>query len=216
MDVLTTFGDLEEELAANCKYAKWKAAYIHNCLKNGEMPVPGPLAEDGGEGADSFGEQSKMDYHLPSEILIQFRLIDWWLYCPVKLSSVQFYHSVPLRFGYSRFLFVQLEAKTANAPVSCSSCWNTFRCLRWHGHVRSQYLCAASCTTAAFESAEQFLCALPPSPIHRYHSNGWAKWDVHSVRTASSEHPNKHSIQRWVTDISRVHNMYIIYIILFT
>lgn len=27
------------------KYAKWKAAYIHKCLKNGETPVPGPLPE---------------------------------------------------------------------------------------------------------------------------------------------------------------------------
>ena len=26
------------------KYAKWKAAYIHNCLKNGETPIAGPLA----------------------------------------------------------------------------------------------------------------------------------------------------------------------------
>jgi vacuolar protein sorting-associated protein VTA1 len=25
------------------RYAKWKAAYIHNCLKNGETPIAGPL-----------------------------------------------------------------------------------------------------------------------------------------------------------------------------
>lgn len=42
-DVLTTFGDLTDEAAQNRKYAKWKAAYIHNCLKNGETPVPGKL-----------------------------------------------------------------------------------------------------------------------------------------------------------------------------
>lgn len=47
-DVLTTFGELTEEAVQNRKYAKWKAAYIHNCLKNGETPVPGPLqSEDG-------------------------------------------------------------------------------------------------------------------------------------------------------------------------
>lgn len=40
-DVLTTFGELTDEASQNCKYAKWKAAYIHNCLKNGETPVPG-------------------------------------------------------------------------------------------------------------------------------------------------------------------------------
>ncbi|KAJ2939626.1 hypothetical protein O0L34_g14344 [Tuta absoluta] len=46
-DVLTTFGELTEEAIQNRKYAKWKAAYIHNCLKNGETPVPGPLTEEG-------------------------------------------------------------------------------------------------------------------------------------------------------------------------
>lgn len=40
-DVLCTFGELTDEAAQNRKYAKWKAAYIHNCLKNGETPVPG-------------------------------------------------------------------------------------------------------------------------------------------------------------------------------
>jgi len=28
------------------KYAKWKAAYINNCLKNGEIPQAGPLGEE--------------------------------------------------------------------------------------------------------------------------------------------------------------------------
>lgn len=42
-DVLTTFGELTDEAAQNRKYAKWKAAYIHNCLKNGETPVPGNI-----------------------------------------------------------------------------------------------------------------------------------------------------------------------------
>jgi hypothetical protein len=42
MDVLSLFGELDEQLVANRKYAKWKATYIHNCLKNGETPVPGP------------------------------------------------------------------------------------------------------------------------------------------------------------------------------
>ena len=38
------FGELTPENAHARKYAKWKAAYIHNCLKNGETPVPGPAA----------------------------------------------------------------------------------------------------------------------------------------------------------------------------
>lgn len=41
-DVLTVFGELSEEATQNRKYAKWKAAYIHSCLKNNETPVPGP------------------------------------------------------------------------------------------------------------------------------------------------------------------------------
>uniref|UniRef100_A0A1B6DCH3 Vta1/callose synthase N-terminal domain-containing protein n=1 Tax=Clastoptera arizonana TaxID=38151 RepID=A0A1B6DCH3_9HEMI len=49
MDVLQTFGELSEEIQKNSKYSKWKAAYIHNCLKNGETPVPGPLGGEEGE-----------------------------------------------------------------------------------------------------------------------------------------------------------------------
>ncbi|XP_053683155.1 vacuolar protein sorting-associated protein VTA1 homolog [Sabethes cyaneus] len=45
-DVLQTFGELTEEVTQNRKYAKWKASYIHNCLKNGETPVPGPMKTD--------------------------------------------------------------------------------------------------------------------------------------------------------------------------
>lgn len=46
MDVLTVFGELSEDIVKNRKYAKWKAAYIHNCLKNGEVPVPGPQSNN--------------------------------------------------------------------------------------------------------------------------------------------------------------------------
>lgn len=38
---------MSEESTQNRKYAKYKAAYIHNCLKNGETPIPGPLTEGG-------------------------------------------------------------------------------------------------------------------------------------------------------------------------
>lgn len=44
-DILLTFGELSEEAQKNSKYSKWKAAYIHNCLKNGETPVPGILGQ---------------------------------------------------------------------------------------------------------------------------------------------------------------------------
>lgn len=42
MDVLSQFGQLSEDIAEKRKYAKWKAAYIHNCLKSGDTPAPGP------------------------------------------------------------------------------------------------------------------------------------------------------------------------------
>lgn len=45
-DICTTFGELSEEAKQNQKYAKWKAAYIHNCLKNGETPHAGPLPSE--------------------------------------------------------------------------------------------------------------------------------------------------------------------------
>jgi len=47
MDVLSVFGDVSEEITNTQKYAKWKATYIHNCMKNGETPTPGPPVESG-------------------------------------------------------------------------------------------------------------------------------------------------------------------------
>jgi len=52
LDVCETFGELSEEVQEQRKYAKWKAAYIHNCLKNGETPVPGPAGGDPDEGLE--------------------------------------------------------------------------------------------------------------------------------------------------------------------
>ncbi|XP_015273727.1 PREDICTED: vacuolar protein sorting-associated protein VTA1 homolog isoform X1 [Gekko japonicus] len=43
IDVLTVFGELTDENVQHRKYARWKAAYIHNCLKNGETPQSGPI-----------------------------------------------------------------------------------------------------------------------------------------------------------------------------
>lgn len=64
-DVLTTFGDLTDEASQNRKYARWKAAYIHNCLKNGETPVPGPMQpeninEEDGESTNDVPSQPKV------------------------------------------------------------------------------------------------------------------------------------------------------------
>lgn len=60
-DVLTVFGELSEEAAQNRKYAKWKAAYIHNCLKNDETPIPGPVEENENIVSDKNVEQETDD-----------------------------------------------------------------------------------------------------------------------------------------------------------
>lgn len=56
-DVLSVFGELSEENLQQRKYAKWKAAYIHNCLKNGETPQPGPIGMEGEAYDDEFGAE---------------------------------------------------------------------------------------------------------------------------------------------------------------
>jgi hypothetical protein len=53
------------QIEKNRKYAKWKAAYIHNCLKNGETPVSGPLADEdmGGLDCELTGACSGIESH---------------------------------------------------------------------------------------------------------------------------------------------------------
>lgn len=70
MDVLQQFGPLSDDIFNKRKYAKWKAAYIHNCLKNGERPLPGPpnernLLEDSDE--DDEEEESAPPRAPPNE-----------------------------------------------------------------------------------------------------------------------------------------------------
>lgn len=62
-DILATFGETSEEIVHHTKYAKWKAAYIHNCLKNGEMPISGPV---GGED-DEFGASENVGPSMPQD-----------------------------------------------------------------------------------------------------------------------------------------------------
>ena len=45
-DIMQVFGELTPEITHARKYCKWKAAYIHNCLKKGEIPIPGPVGGD--------------------------------------------------------------------------------------------------------------------------------------------------------------------------
>jgi len=54
--MLVLFSLRHAQIEKNRKYAKWKAAYIHNCLKNGETPISGPLDdEEFGEAAAAGG-----------------------------------------------------------------------------------------------------------------------------------------------------------------
>ncbi|XP_058247982.1 vacuolar protein sorting-associated protein VTA1 homolog isoform X2 [Hemibagrus wyckioides] len=55
LDVLSVFGELSEENLQHRKYARWKATYIHNCLKSGETPQAGPIGMDGEAYDDNFG-----------------------------------------------------------------------------------------------------------------------------------------------------------------
>ncbi|XP_030627568.1 vacuolar protein sorting-associated protein VTA1 homolog isoform X2 [Chanos chanos] len=55
LDVLTVFGELSEENIQHRKYARWKATYIHNCLKNGETPQAGPIGMEG----EAYAEESE-------------------------------------------------------------------------------------------------------------------------------------------------------------
>ncbi|XP_013105872.1 vacuolar protein sorting-associated protein VTA1 homolog [Stomoxys calcitrans] len=64
-DVLQTYGELSEEALHNRKYAKWKAAYIHNCLKNGETPISGPMGEE--EGGEEGNENNDTPTLSPQE-----------------------------------------------------------------------------------------------------------------------------------------------------
>lgn len=52
MDVLDQFGTLPDDIREKRKYAKWKAAYIHNCLKAGETPMSGPPRSYNEDGDD--------------------------------------------------------------------------------------------------------------------------------------------------------------------
>ncbi|XP_074943891.1 vacuolar protein sorting-associated protein VTA1 homolog isoform X4 [Phalacrocorax aristotelis] len=81
IDVLTVFGELSEENAQHRKYARWKAAYIHNCLKNGETPQPGPIGMEG----ESFGVTSNTIQPAPQNI----PLVDPSLYSAQSAGEVR-------------------------------------------------------------------------------------------------------------------------------
>lgn len=47
LDVCAVFGELNEDVAQQKKYAKWRAAHLHNCLNSGERPSdPAPKPDE--------------------------------------------------------------------------------------------------------------------------------------------------------------------------
>jgi len=66
-DIIQTFGELSEEASHNRKYAKWKAAYIHNCLKNGETPVPGPVEDNDENQNTDNSDYAAMGFSTPGD-----------------------------------------------------------------------------------------------------------------------------------------------------
>ncbi|KAF7395905.1 hypothetical protein HZH68_009955 [Vespula germanica] len=77
-DVLTVFGELTDEAAQNRKYAKWKATYLHNCIKNGETPVPGPIKNEDENEEDDINEFSEKVFFIqPSSLTITMNMFDF-------------------------------------------------------------------------------------------------------------------------------------------
>ncbi|XP_028676139.1 vacuolar protein sorting-associated protein VTA1 homolog isoform X1 [Erpetoichthys calabaricus] len=65
IDILTVFGELSEENIQHRKYARWKATYIHNCLKNGETPQAGPIGVEG----EAYEDEYDTEIGIPSQVL---------------------------------------------------------------------------------------------------------------------------------------------------
>ncbi|XP_044009205.1 vacuolar protein sorting-associated protein VTA1 homolog isoform X2 [Aphidius gifuensis] len=69
-DIMSTFGELTEEVIQNRKYAKWKATYIHNCLKNGQTPIAGPIENgEGGSPAPRNQEKKMNEEQWPDDVI---------------------------------------------------------------------------------------------------------------------------------------------------
>ncbi|XP_068609817.1 vacuolar protein sorting-associated protein VTA1 homolog isoform X2 [Brachionichthys hirsutus] len=69
LDVMSVFGDISEENTQHRKYARWKATYIHTCLKTGLTPQAGPMAmdEEGEAGSVVLNRTEKVLLCLPAD-----------------------------------------------------------------------------------------------------------------------------------------------------
>lgn len=62
LDVCMVFGEMNEDVAQQKKYAKWRAAHLHNCLNTGEQPSePAPKPDEG-----VLNDSENQEFGLPS------------------------------------------------------------------------------------------------------------------------------------------------------
>ncbi|KAI9561577.1 hypothetical protein GHT06_012536 [Daphnia sinensis] len=63
-DVCSVFGELNEDVAQQKKYAKWRAAHLHNCLNSGEIPSePAPKPDE-----QLINDSENMEYGFSSDL----------------------------------------------------------------------------------------------------------------------------------------------------
>lgn len=65
-DAMAVFGPITDEVAKRSKYAKFKAAYIQKCLKNGETPHPGPIESEDSATGGGVGDVSSASQPPPA------------------------------------------------------------------------------------------------------------------------------------------------------
>nr|SVE74887.1 EOG090X0GPB [Daphnia carinata] len=64
LDVCSVFGELNEDVAQQKKYAKWRAAHLHNCLNSGEMPSePAPKPDE-----QLINDSENLEYGFSSDL----------------------------------------------------------------------------------------------------------------------------------------------------
>jgi len=66
-ELLTIFGELNEEVAYQKRYAQWKATYLEKCRRSGDVPQPGPANFDQEDEGTEQPTSSQDPYQQPSQ-----------------------------------------------------------------------------------------------------------------------------------------------------
>ncbi|XP_040566330.1 vacuolar protein sorting-associated protein VTA1 homolog [Lepeophtheirus salmonis] len=75
LEILSTFGEQTQDILRIKKYAKWRAAYIHKCLKEGITPTPGSEEHETSDQEEDEGKDNNLtpvigassSYHQPQD-----------------------------------------------------------------------------------------------------------------------------------------------------